>query len=103
VGNALCIATDAKGSLYIGSTDDSYKNGRVERYAPDAQGSGQPTSTVVLPSGAYVLQSITERGRVLYVDPHDAGVDLYHARKNGSQSPFYSVAASNLIKMATGP
>ncbi len=94
VGNAVSIATDAKGNLYIASTDNSYQNGRIERYAPDAEGSGQPTSTIVLPSGVHLLPSIAERGRVLYVDDVFKGVDLYHARKDGSQSPFYSFAAS---------
>ena len=103
VGNAVSIATDAKGNLYIASTDNSYKNGRIERYAPDAEGSGQPTSTIVLPSGVHLLPSIAERGRVVYVDDVFKGVDLYHARKDGSQSPFYSFAASDVSSMATGP
>ena len=103
VGYAHSIATDGAGNLYIASTDASYKTGRIERYAPDANGSGPPTSTIVLPSGVYLLEAIAERGRVVYVDAQDKGVDLYHAHKNGNQSPFYSFAASNVISMATGP
>jgi hypothetical protein len=103
VGYAHSIATDGAGNLYIASTDASYQTGRIERYAPNAKGSGQPTSTILLPSGVHLLESIAERGRVLYVDDVGKGVDLYHARKNGSQSPFYSFAASNVISMATGP
>jgi hypothetical protein len=104
VGYAHSIATDANGNLYIGSTGVSYKNGRIERYAPDAGGSGPPTSTIVLPSGVHLLESIAERGRVLYVDDVDKGIDLYHARKNGSQTPFYSfTAATYIFSVATGP
>ena len=103
VGYAHSIATDGTGNLYIASTDASYKTGRIERYAPDADGSGPPTSTIVLPSGVYLLETIAERGRVVYVDGQDKGVDLYHAHKNGNQSPFYSFTASNVISMATGP
>ena len=103
VGYAHSIATDATGNLYIASTDASYKTGRIERYAPDADGSGPPTSTIVLPSGVYLLETIGERGRVVYVDAQDKSVDLYYARKNGNQSPFYSFTASNVISVATGP
>jgi len=103
VGYAHSIATDGAGNLYIASTDASYKTGRIERYAPDADGSGPPTSAIVLPSGVYLLEAIAERGRVVYVDAQDKGVDLYHAHKNGNQSPFHSFAASNVISMATGP
>jgi hypothetical protein len=103
ISNAHSIATDAKGNLYIASTDFGYKNGRVERYAPNADGSGPPTSTVALPTGVHLLEAIAERGRVLYVDDVNTGVDLYHPRRNGSQSPFYSLTASNVISVATGP
>lgn len=103
VGYAHSIATDASGDLYIASTGLSYKNGSIERYAPEAKGSGAPTSTIVLPAGVHLLESIAERGRVLYVDDVDEGIDLYHARKNGSQSPFYSFTASDVVSAATGP
>src|SRR5581483_2392183 len=103
VGYAHSIAVDAAGNLFVASTDASYKGGRIERYAPGADGSGPPTSTVVLPTGVHLLEALAAKGRVLYVDDVDKGVDLYHARKNGAQSPFYSLAASNVISLATGP
>jgi hypothetical protein len=103
VGTAHSIATDAAGNLYIASTDPSYQSGRIERYAPSADGAGPPTATITLAPDVYLFLALAERGRVLYVDPQDSGVDLYHAHKNGIQSPFYSFTASYVTSMATGP
>lgn len=103
VGYAHAIATDARDNLFIASTGASYKLGRIERYAADASGYGKPTGTITLSSGVHLLEAIAASKRLLYVDDVGSSVDLYHAHQNGNQSPFYSLPATNIVSVATGP
>ena len=101
VGDVHAIATDARGNLFIAGTGAGYQPGWIDRYAPTAKGGGAPTSSVSLP-GLHLLGAIAESGRVLYVDDTNRSVGLYHAFRNGGQSPFYSVTGLNVIAVATG-
>lgn len=103
VGYAHAIATDARDNLFIASTGASYKSGRIERYATDASGYGKPKGTITLSSGVHLLEAIAASKRVLYVDDVGSSVDLYHSRENGNQTPFYSLPATNIVSVATGP
>ena len=98
------IATDDAGDVFISNVNYGYKTGWIDRYAPSAKSKGPPTSEILFQgSNLHFLRSIAVRRRVLYdVDGFDS-VDLYHALKNGRQSPFYSFAANDASAVAVGP
>jgi sugar lactone lactonase YvrE len=98
------LATDGAGNLFISNTEYGYKTGWIDRYAPTAKPKGPPTSEIQLEgSNLHMLFSIAVAGRDLYASDTSQSVDLYQARKNGPQSPFYSFAASNVTSVAVGP
>jgi len=102
-GQIHSIATDERGDLFIASTGASYELGRIERYSPAAGGSGAPSSQITLSAGVHLLPALAAHARVIYLDDKYSSVDLYHAFKNGSQSPFYSLPAQNVSSLAIGP
>jgi hypothetical protein len=95
------LATDAAGDIFIANTN--YQSAVIDRYAPGA--SQGPNNEIQLSgSGFHTLQSIAVRGRDLYAQDQISSIDLYHARKNGPQSPFYSLATSGYFRfVAVGP
>jgi hypothetical protein len=95
------LATDAAGDIFISNTN--YQTAVIDRYAPGT--SQAPINEIQLAgSGFHTLQSIAARGRDLYVDDQLNSIDLYHARKNGPQSPFYSLRTSGYFRsVAVGP
>lgn len=98
------LATDGAGNLFISNTEYGYKTGWIDRYAPTSKSKGPPVSQIQLAGpNLHMLFSIAVLGRDLYAADTDVSVDLYHARKNGAQSPFYSLAASNVTSVAAGP
>lgn len=98
------VATDGAGNVFISYVSQSYKGGFIDRYAPTAKSKAPPSSEIRLTgSGLHFLRSIAAFRRVLYnVDGFDS-VDLYHARQNGDQSPFYSLPASGVSSVSVGP
>jgi hypothetical protein len=54
-------------------------------------------------SGLHFLYSIAAFRRYLYVDDTFDSVDLYYAHKNGSQYPFMSIPASEVLSVAVSP
>ena len=103
VGWVSSLATDAAGDIFVSSTN--YQNALIDRYASDVKSFGPASSEIQLAgSGFHSLQYIAVRGRDLYADDKLDSVDLYHARKNGPQIPFYSLAASKYFEgVAVGP
>lgn len=97
------VATGPTGDVYIASISD-YSAGWIDRYTRIAKGSGPPTSTVTLAaSGLHFLYSIAAFRRYLYVDDTFNSVDLYYSHENGSQYPFMSIPASEVVSVAVGP
>ena len=98
------IATDDAGNVFISNVNYGYKTGWIDRYSPSAKSKGPPTSEILFQgSNLHFLRAIAVGRRVLYdVDGSDS-VDLYHALKNGSQTPFYSFAANDASAEAVGP
>lgn len=95
------LATDAAGDIFISNTN--YQNAEIDRYTPAAS-QGQPTNEIALAgSGFHALLSIAARGGDLYADDKISSVDLYHARKNGPQRPFFSLAFPYVRSVAVGP
>ena len=103
IGKVHALATDREGDIFIAGTDPFYQSGRITRFTPDAKGRGKPTSTIRLAPGAHLFGSLTESGKVLYVNDTYKSVDLYHAFRNGDQSPFYSAPLVKVWSLATGP
>jgi hypothetical protein len=95
------LATDAAGDIFIANTN--YQTAVIDRYAPGA--SQGPNNEIQLSgSGFHTLQSIAVRGRDLYAQDQISSIDLYHARKNGPQSPFYSLPSTGYFRcVAVGP
>ena len=109
LGGIRSVATDAAGDLFIGNAENSYSSAWINRYLPSASGSGPPANTIDLAgSGPHLLYSIAVRHRYLYADDsqqfaNPQNVDLYYARKNGVQSPFYSLQEPKIDSIAVGP
>ncbi|HYL26932.1 MAG TPA: hypothetical protein VEW74_03795 [Candidatus Nitrosotalea sp.] len=104
IGPVRSVALDAGGNIFIASTTYGYTAGWIDRYSPGANGHRPPTSQITLPASKYhFLPSIAVQGRVLYADDNSDGVDLYHSRQNGDQSPFYSFSSHDVASIATGP
>jgi sugar lactone lactonase YvrE len=101
------IATDAAGDIFISNTNYGYKTAWIDRYAPGAKASGPPTSEIQLSGSSrlHFLYSIGVRGRDLYAADGYPSIDLYHARKNGPQNPFHSLAleAAEVLAVTVGP
>jgi hypothetical protein len=96
------LATDAAGDIFVSNTN--YQTAVIDRYAPTVPSQGPPTNEIALAgSGFHALLSIAVRGRDLYADDKIASVDLYYARKNGPQTPFYSLAFPYVRSVAVGP
>ena len=96
------LATDAAGDIFVSNTN--YQTAVIDRYAPNVPSQGPPTNEIALAgSGFHSLLSIAVRGRDLYADDKIASVDLYHARKNGPQNPFYSLTFPYVRSVAVGP
>lgn len=96
------LATDAAGDIFVSNTN--YQTAVIDRYAPNVPSQGPPTNEIALAgSGFHSLLSIAVRGRDLYADDKIDSVDLYHARKNGPQNPFYSLTFFYVRSVAVGP
>ncbi|MBV8530960.1 MAG: hypothetical protein JO104_06555 [Candidatus Eremiobacteraeota bacterium] len=96
------LATDAAGDIFVANTN--YQSAVIDRYAPDVPSQGPPTNEISLAgSGFHALLSIAVRGRNLYANDRIDSLDLYHARKNGPQTPFYSVKFPYVRSVAVGP
>ncbi|MGA7356025.1 MAG: hypothetical protein WA431_06190 [Candidatus Cybelea sp.] len=101
------LAIDAAGEIFISNTNFGYQTAWIDRYAADAKAKGPPTSEIQLAGASHLhmLYSIAVRGRDLYAVDGYPGVDLYHARKNGPQTPFHSsgLDAAHVTALAVGP
>ena len=98
------IATDGAGDVFISNINYGYQTGWIDRYAPHAKGKGPPTSQIVLQgSKLHDLIAIAAGHHELFVADGYDSVDLYHARQNGGQSPFDSLAANDPSSVAVGP
>jgi hypothetical protein len=98
------IATDDAGDVFISNINYGYKTGWIDRYSPSAKAKGPPTSEIRFQgSSLHFLRAIAVGQRVLYDLDGSDSVDLYHALKNRSQSPFYSFAANDGSALAIGP
>jgi hypothetical protein len=96
------LTIDAAGDIFVSSTN--YQTAAIDRYTPKVPSQGPPTNEIALAgSGFHALLSIAVRGRDLYADDKISSVDLYHARKNGPQTPFYSLAFPYVRSVAVGP
>lgn len=96
------LATDVAGDIFISNTN--YQTAVIDRYTPEVPSQGPPTNEIQLAgSGFHTLLSIAVRGRVLYANDKIDSVDLYHARKNGPQTPFHSQAFAYVSSVAVGP
>jgi hypothetical protein len=98
------LATDAYDNVFISNTYYGYKTAFINRYSPSAKANRPPTSQILLQgSGLHYLISVAVLRGVLYAADGFESIDLYHARKNGGQIPFYSLAASDIASIAAGP
>jgi hypothetical protein len=101
------LAVDAAGEIFISNTNFGYQTAWIDRYAANAKAKGPPTSEIQLAGASHLhmLYSIAVRGRDLYAVDGNPGVDLYHARKNGPQTPFHSsvLKAAHVTALAVGP
>jgi hypothetical protein len=101
------LATDPAGDVFISNTNFGYETAWIDRYAPDSKAKGPPSSEIQLAgtSHLHMLYSIAVHGHDLYAADGAPVVDLYHARKNGPQIPFHSLAlqASHVTAVAVGP
>jgi sugar lactone lactonase YvrE len=101
------LAIDAAGDIFISNTNFGYQTAWIDRYRAGAKANGPPTSEIQLAGATHLhmLYSIAVRGRDLYAADGEPGVDLYHARKNGPQTPFHSSAldAAHVTALAVGP
>lgn len=96
------LATDASGDIFVSNTN--YQTAVIDRYAPNVPSQGPPSNEIALAgSGFHALLSIAVRERDLYADDKIDSVDLYYARKNGPQTPFYSLAFPYVRSVAVGP
>ena len=104
LGTVRSLATDSAGDVYIANAAQSFSLGWIDRYAPTAKGDGPPTSTIYIEAPPpHLLYSITAHGHYLYASDSNSSVELYHARRNGKQSPADSLAVSNVSSVAVGP
>lgn len=109
LGGIRSLAVGSAGDLFIASAEQSYTMGWINRYSPAAKGTGPPTSAIHLQgSGPHLLYSIAVQGRYLYADDtqqfaQPQSVDVYYARKNGTQSPLYSLSEPKVDSVAVGP
>lgn len=105
LGTVRALATDSAGDIFIANAAQSYTSAWIDRYSPSASGGGPPTSIFYLAgSGPHSLWSMAEHGRYVYVDDTGTSVDVYHAFKNGQQSPVDSLQESKKVDtVATGP
>ena len=104
LGDVRSVATDPAGDVFIANAEQSYSSGWIDRYSPSASGAGPPTSTIYLQgSGPHLFYSIAVQRRYLYADDTAKSVEVYHARKNGPQSPFYTLPEPKVDSVAVGP
>ena len=104
LGDVRSVATDPAGDVFIANAEQSYSSGWIDRYSPSASGGGPPTSTIYLQgSGPHLLYSMAVQRRYLYADDTAKSVEVYRARKNGPQSPIYSLPEPKVDSVAVGP